>query len=114
MSTMTPPGSTAQELIDQAARMLLDAAPLGSEVILFGSHARGDAGYYSDVDFLIVEPEVSDAWRESVRLRRHVASIPLAMDVIVVSRARFEAERNHRNGLVAEAARGRVYRNEAR
>ncbi len=113
MSTATQTASISQE-IDRAARKLLEAAPQGSEVILFGSHARGDAGYYSDVDFLIVEPHVSDAWRESVRLRRQVAEFPLAMDVIVVSRARFEAERSHRNGLVAEASRGKIYRHETR
>src|SRR4051812_41537469 len=91
------PGGVTEEAVEAAARMLLDAAPEGSEVILFGSHARGDAGYYSDVDFLIVEPEVTDAWRESVRLRRHLARVPLSMDIIVVSRARFEAERHLKN-----------------
>ena len=30
--------------IEKAAGLLLQAAPAGSKVILFGSHARGDAG----------------------------------------------------------------------
>jgi predicted nucleotidyltransferase len=29
-------------------------------VILFGSHARGDAGPGSDLDFLVDEPSVDD------------------------------------------------------
>jgi predicted nucleotidyltransferase len=103
---------TMDEVVDQTARALLNATPEGSEVILFGSYARGNAGPYSDADFLVVEPTVSDAWRESVRLRRHVAKVPLAMDIIVVSRERFEAERNSVNGLLAEAARGKVYRHD--
>ena len=93
MSNLTDPEKAASHTIDEAARMLLRATPEGSEVILFGSHARGDAAAHSDVDFLVVEPAASDAWHESVRLRRHLARVPLAMDVIVVSRARFNAER---------------------
>jgi predicted nucleotidyltransferase len=99
-------------LVERTARALLASAPKGSEVILFGSHARGTAGEHSDADFLVVEPSVEDPWAESVRLRRVVARIPLAMDLIVIGRERFEAERNERNGLVAEAAKGRVYRHE--
>ena len=32
-----------QSIISEAANLLLRAAPTGSEVILFGSHVRGDA-----------------------------------------------------------------------
>jgi predicted nucleotidyltransferase len=39
-------------------------------VILFGSHARGEAGEHSDLDFLVIEPEVEDWGRESARLHR--------------------------------------------
>ena len=112
MSTLSQVGPVPREIIDESARMLLEAAPKGSEVILFGSYARGNAAAHSDVDFLVVEPAVSDAWRESVRLRRHLAKVPLAMDIIVVSRARFEAERHWKNSLIAAAAEGRSYRNE--
>ena len=112
MDTKTLTDPTIDPRVDQTARALLEAAPRGSEVILFGSHARGNASEHSDADFLVVEPTVNDAWGESVRLRRVVAKVPLSMDIIVVSRERFEAERNHRNSLVGEAARGRVYRHE--
>lgn len=114
MDTTIRGETVPQERVDEAARMLLDAAPKGSEVILYGSYATGRAGEHSDVDFLVVEPAVDDAWREAVRLRRHLAKLPLAMDVIVVSRARFEAERGLINTLMHEAAsRGRVYRHGA-
>lgn len=61
------------------------AAPPGSRVILFGSHARGQAGPHSDLDFLVIEPEVDDRGRESVRLRRTLRGMGAAADVIVVS-----------------------------
>jgi uncharacterized protein len=56
-------------VIVEVALRLASAAP-GAKVILFGSHARGDAGRGSDLDFLVVEPEVEDVVAESVRLRR--------------------------------------------
>ena len=36
------------------------AAAPDAQVILFGSHARGEAGPHSDADFLVIEPEVDD------------------------------------------------------
>ena len=45
--------------IEQAIEVLLDAAPRGSEVILFGSYARGDAVADSDVDFLVIDGDLN-------------------------------------------------------
>lgn len=61
------------------------AAPPRSRIILFGSHARGQAHADSDLDFLVIEPEVEHIAAESVRLRRVLREIPSAIDVIVVS-----------------------------
>ena len=98
--------------IDEVAARLLATAPAGSEVILFGSYARGDADPGSDVDFLVVGPVVGDARVESVRLRESVRGMGVAMDIVVVSRARFEHWRTFSSTLIAEAAReGKVYRN---
>jgi predicted nucleotidyltransferase len=110
MSTKKQLAIVSRETVDRAAHMLLDAAPEGSEVILFGSYARGTAGPHSDADFLVVEPAVGDAWNESVRLRRYVAAVPLAMDIIVVSRELFDAWKDGVNSVVARAHReGRRY-----
>gem|GEM_PF-4401872 len=51
----------------EAGRRLARAAP-NARVILFGSHARGNAGPRSDVDILVIEPDVDNAAIESVRL----------------------------------------------
>ena len=74
----------SEAVIAEAARRLASAAP-GAKVILFGSHARGDARLGSDLDFLVVEPEVVDAVAEAVRLRRTLRGLGVFADVIVIS-----------------------------
>ena len=64
---------------------MLQAAPPGSRVILFGSHARGEASEHSDLDFLVIEPTVQDWGQESVRLHRTLRGLDVFADVIVVS-----------------------------
>jgi uncharacterized protein len=54
-------------------------------VILFGSHARGEADEHSDLDFLVIEPSVGDAVDESVRLGRTLNGMLVPADIIVVS-----------------------------
>lgn len=72
------------ELIDEAARRLAGAARPPARVILFGSHGRGEASEESDVDFLVIEPDVDDWMSESARLRRVLRGLPAAFDVVVV------------------------------
>jgi predicted nucleotidyltransferase len=96
------------DLIDEAARRIAAAAP-GARVILFGSHARGDAGPDSDVDLLVIEPRVEDHHREVVRLQRVLAPLRLPADVIVVSEEHVEAWGDVRSTMVHDALReGRV------
>lgn len=75
-----------EQAISTAARMLLRAAPQ-SKVILFGSHARGEAGPDSDLDFLVVEPQVTARRSEQVRLRDVLRPLRIPVDVLVVSEA---------------------------
>jgi predicted nucleotidyltransferase len=51
--------------IAEAGRRIGAAAPEGSRVILFGSQARGEATSHSDVDILVIEPEVDNATEEA-------------------------------------------------
>lgn len=75
-----------ETVIEEAARRIRDAAP-GAEVILFGSHARGDARADSDLDLLVIEPTIAESPREEVRLRRALRGLGLFADLIVVSAA---------------------------
>jgi len=72
-------------VIQEAGRRILEAAPAGSRLILFGSHARGEAGEHSDLDFLVIEPSVEDWGKESVRLRHTLKGLGVFADIIVVS-----------------------------
>jgi len=95
--------------VETAAKMLLRAAP-GSKVILFGSHARGTPHGQSDLDFLVVEPELNDRHGEMVRLRQVLRPLRVPVDVLVVSAKVFEEWRDTPNTVIHEAAReGKVY-----
>jgi uncharacterized protein len=76
----------AAEIVDCAGRLLADAVPPESTVILFGSHGRGDATADSDFDFLVIEPSVASKAKEMIRLREVLDPLRLAVDVIVMTR----------------------------
>lgn len=95
-------------LIAEAGRRLAAAAP-DAQVILFGSHACGEANPRSDLDFLIIEPEVNNEAEESVRLHRTLRDLRVPADVIVVSREHADRWREVRGGLIhAALSQGRV------
>ncbi len=90
--------------------MLLAAAPRGSRVILFGSQATGRADARSDVDFLVVEPDVRDRVREMLRLTEVLRPLRLPVDLLVVSSQAFERWRDTPNSIAYRVAReGKVY-----
>jgi predicted nucleotidyltransferase len=78
-------------------------------IILFGSHARGDAGPQSDIDLLVVLPVVEDKRKAAVQIRTALADFPVPKDIIVSSPSEI-AERGHLVGTVLRPAlqEGRV------
>jgi predicted nucleotidyltransferase len=95
----------ADELIERVARALLSAAPSPARVILFGSHARGDARDGSDLDSLVIEREVDDRVAEPVRLRRALRGFRAPVDVIVVDEALAQRRAKVRGTMVERALR---------
>jgi len=75
---------TPTQVIEEIGSRLAKAAPPNSRVLLFGSHARGNAHEDSDIDVLVIEPTVESAFRESVRLRRELRGLGVPIDVVVV------------------------------
>lgn len=80
-----------QDSIIQEALHRLVAAAHPLKVILFGSHARGEATESSDLDFLVVEASVKNKIREMVRLRRLLRGMGVSADVLVVSQQEMKA-----------------------
>jgi predicted nucleotidyltransferase len=97
------------EIVERAGRLLADAAPPESRVILFGSHGRGEAGPDSDFDFLVIEPSVASKAAEMVRLRAALDPLKVAADVVVVASEYAEAWGDLPGTLIHDAlTEGRV------
>ncbi len=76
--------TTATDLISAMKdRIVRDFHPL--RIILFGSQARGTAGSGSDVDLLVVLPEVADKRKAAIEIRRALAGFPVCKDIIVTT-----------------------------
>lgn len=73
----------AKSIQAKADRIVREFHPV--RLILFGSHARGDAGLQSDIDLLVVLPQVSDKRRAAVEIRRALANFPVCKDIIVTT-----------------------------
>jgi predicted nucleotidyltransferase len=95
----------SRDLIDQAGKLLAEAAGAKSTVILFGSHARGDARADSDVDFLVIEPVVENRHEEWERLRRTLKDFPTPVDIVVLDEKRAERRAKVPGTMVHHALR---------
>lgn len=95
-------------ILRQMTAALVEAAD-PQQVILFGSHARGDAKPDSDIDLLIVETEPfgpdRDRGAEETRLWRALAKFHVAKDILVYSREEAERWRGSLNHVLARALR---------
>ena len=97
-----------EELIHRMAAVV--AREVNPEaIILFGSHATGDARPDSDVDLLVVESTPfgpnKDRRKEMTRLWRALAGFAVAKDILVYSREEVERWRGARNHVIARALR---------
>lgn len=100
---------THEGVIEEVGRRLADAAPPRSQVVLFGSRARGAAHAGADVDVLVIEPSVEDPISESVRLRRTLRGLGVPIDVVVFARDDAERRAAVRGTVVERALReGRI------
>jgi len=74
-----------------------------SRIILFGSQARGNANTNSDVDLLVVFPEVVDKRKIAIEIRRSLAEFNIPKDILVTSHSEI-SKRGHLVGTLLHAA----------
>ena len=95
-------------LLERMVQAIVEAAD-PDQVILFGSHARGDAGANSDVDLVVVEAEPfgpgRDRRAEAARLWRTLAGFRVPKDILVYSRDEVDYWRDSLNNVLARALR---------
>ena len=82
-----------QKTLNLIVKRLVKAAQ-PTKIIMFGSHARGDADEGSDLDLLVVEREVRNQVEEMVRLRGAIGKVGLGIDVLVYTPEEMEAKRD--------------------
>ena len=56
-----------------------------TEIILFGSYARGDQNEDSDIDLLVVFKHAVDKAAQAVRIRRAIGRVDSGVDIVVSS-----------------------------
>lgn len=98
MTAQVPTASILPEIVNRIVRRF---QPL--RIILFGSQARGDAGPDSDVDLLVVLPQVEDKRRAMVAILDELGDLPIAKDVFVTTPEEI-ALRGHLVGTILRPA----------
>lgn len=74
---------SSETIADVVGTLVAAARP--ERILLFGSHARGEAREDSDLDLLVIEQAVEDRAAEMVRLRRALRPLRVPVDLLVYS-----------------------------
>ena len=82
-----------EQMLQEIVKRIV-AAVQPSRVIIFGSYGRGDAGEDSDLDIMVIEPQVENRYEEMIRLHRVVGNIGIGADVLVYSEATIDERKD--------------------
>lgn len=82
------PSTTVPWLQVMTDRIVEQFDPL--KIILFGSHARGEATADSDIDLLVVFAELAHKRETTIAIRSILADLPVAKDIVVTTPAEIE------------------------
>ena len=78
-----------QDVLDEMVRRIVERFH-PQKIILFGSHARGDAGLDSDVDLLVVMPVNGSRRKAAVDIGVALRDVPVSKDIVVTTPDAFE------------------------
>lgn len=91
-----------EPLIREIVRRILTVAN-PDKIILFGSAATGEMTRDSDIDLLIVEPQIGDRREEYVRIRRSLRGIDYPFDILFITTQWFEESKDVIGGIAYPA-----------
>ncbi len=74
----------------QAVERVAAAATRPATVIVIGSYARGDATEASDLDLVVIEPDLPDKAAEYLRLKAAVGRIGVGVDLLLYAQPDFD------------------------
>ncbi len=83
----------------------LGKAADAQQVILFGSHARGEAGENSDVDLMIIAESDLPRFKRSRKLYKQLRPYPFGMDLIVYTPREIERGKKSHVSFVSAVLR---------
>ena len=98
MCAMGIDDSLTSELVQ---RILTAAKP--DRIILFGSAASGTMTRDSDIDLLVVLPQVTDKRQAAIEIRRVLADVPVSKDIVITTPGEI-ARRGHLVGTILRPA----------
>ena len=78
-----------EQVLQQVVKRIV-AASKPSRVIVFGSYGRDNADEDSDLDIMVIKPEVANKGAEMARLHQVVGDVGTGVDVLVYSDEEFE------------------------
>lgn len=79
-SGLPPVAASIPAMVERIAR---DFEPV--QVVPFGSQARGDARWDSDIDLLVVLPSIDNKHEAAVSIRRALRDFHVAKDIVVAT-----------------------------
>ncbi len=82
----------SEHIATMTDRIVRDFHP--EQIILFGSHARGEAHPHSDIDLLVVFSECTDKRKAAIEIRRVLKDMPVPKDIIVSTPEELERKRD--------------------
>lgn len=104
MLSMPKTDSTARREIQQMVRRIVSRFH-PEKIILFGSHARGDAGPDSDVDLLVVMPLLGSRLEKQLEIRLALRGIQIPKDIVVTTPEEFQWRKEIPGTIERPAAR---------
>ena len=70
------------------------------KIILFGSYARGENNYDSDIDLLIIKESKLPRHKRALEIRKYLRGLKIPLDIIVYTKAEIEKWKNVKSTFV--------------